>query len=196
MQATLFWFAYQIDKGLALRLGRASVIQDFDVTLPRTMGGTVDSTETWARIMCLWIRHSQAQGRAYDHLYSPQALAQTEERRVECARVLAEEIKRIDDESAVLRQQAAAVLASVGDIEADEASKAEAQATEMILRADEVGHWSLLTLVYRAIPSTSGFPTTFSAECIEAARATFRMHQECMNLMGTSPHTAATYLSW
>lgn len=35
----LFWFLYTMDKGLCLRLGRASCIQDYDIAVPLPVFG-------------------------------------------------------------------------------------------------------------------------------------------------------------
>lgn len=49
--------------------------------------------------------------------------------------------------------------------------------------SDEVLRLSLLTIIYRAVPSPPGSATTFSTECINAARATLQRHEDCMSIM-------------
>lgn len=66
---------------------------------------------------------------------------------------------------------------------------------DMVLKAGEVGHWTALTLVYRAIPNAH-INTTVNAECIEAARTAFRCHEECMNLTSISLFAKVGYLHW
>ena len=39
----LFWFLYTMDKGLCLRLGRASTIQDYDIAVPLPVLGTEEN---------------------------------------------------------------------------------------------------------------------------------------------------------
>jgi hypothetical protein len=62
----VFWFIYVLDKTLSLRLGRASSIQDWDMSLPFPKAG--DSTNTvyesmgGADIQLYWIKQAQIQG--------------------------------------------------------------------------------------------------------------------------------------
>jgi hypothetical protein len=63
--------------------------------------------------------------------------------------------------------------------------------------SDHVLRLSLLTLVHRALPNPSGSPTTFSSECIRAARATLDLHQDCMAVVEKSNlGLFSTYMHW
>lgn len=63
--------------------------------------------------------------------------------------------------------------------------------------SDDVLRLSLLTMVYRAAPLRAGCPTSFSPECIDAARATLVRHQDCMSLIVDSGDVyLATYVHW
>ena len=85
----LFWSAYLLDKALSIRSGRASVIQDYDVTLPRSMGDGIDLPDaSWRVVLNQWIGYADFLGRAYELLYSPAALARPPEQRAESARGL------------------------------------------------------------------------------------------------------------
>lgn len=69
--------------------------------------------------------------------------------------------------------------------------------TDFCIVSDEVLRLSLLTLVYRAVPHPAGSPTTFRAECIDAARATLAKHQECMAVIEKgSIGLFSTYMHW
>jgi hypothetical protein len=201
-QGVLFWLAYIMDKGLALRLGRNSIIQDYDITLPKTLGSTLDSNEVWRGIITSWIHHAEAQGRTYEQLYSSRALSTPPEVRMKDARSIAQAIHQLNDSDAEnykagMQELAAAIQR--GEISEEEA-KSETFELEGMFKSDQVSHWSTLTLVYRAIPPAPGFPSSFSAECIEAARSAFRMHFECMDLINNSPqfggHREASYINW
>ena len=183
-KAILFWFTYMLDRGLALRLGRAPIIQDFDITLPRKIG-KVNAPDTWKQILQLWIGHAEIQGRIYEQLYSPGSLTRPVNERIESAQILAGELKRIANEAAVIRTEASTNL-----------DRSKATVTEMVMKSDEVSFLSSLTLVYRAIPSVGGFPGTFSPECIGTARAAMQTHHDCMRLMGTNQWVAASYIHW
>lgn len=88
----LFWTIYCLNKALSLRLGRASVIQDYDISL--TPGVEDLGIEgAWKEVFPLWIRLAKIQGKVYELLYSPAALAQSEGERVAQAQALADEMK-------------------------------------------------------------------------------------------------------
>ncbi|KAJ4335667.1 hypothetical protein N0V87_005925 [Didymella glomerata] len=80
----LFWMIYMFDKQLSLRLGRASVIQDWDMSLP-----LITSTPTPAamalgasQMMAYWIKVAKVQGQTYEKLFSPAAFLKTPEERI------------------------------------------------------------------------------------------------------------------
>lgn len=83
----LFWMIYMFDKQLSLRLGRASVIQDWDMSLP-----LVTSTPTPAamavgasQMLTYWIKVAKVQGQTYEKLFSPAAYLRTPEDRTRTA---------------------------------------------------------------------------------------------------------------
>lgn len=86
----LFWSVYCLDKPLALRLGRASTIQDYDISLPWTIE-LEGIAEPWGRVYQLWIKLARIQGQIYEQLYSPAALCQAESERASHARHLVAE---------------------------------------------------------------------------------------------------------
>ncbi|OHX01015.1 fungal specific transcription factor domain-containing protein, partial [Colletotrichum incanum] len=67
IKALLFWHVYMLDKTLSLRTGRASVIQDWDVTLPRRVDNTMVA-DPWGAIITTWIKQSEIQHRVYEQL--------------------------------------------------------------------------------------------------------------------------------
>lgn len=83
----LFWMIYMFDKQLSLRLGRASVIQDWDIALP-----LITSTPTPAamalgasEMMTYWIKVAKVQGQTYEKLFSPAAFLRSQEDRTRTA---------------------------------------------------------------------------------------------------------------
>lgn len=76
-QERLFWTVYKLERSLALRLGRSSMIRDEEITL------TVQAEEPVA------IRLARIQGQTYEHLYSPQGLSQSNEQRQKSSQLLA-----------------------------------------------------------------------------------------------------------
>lgn len=199
-KAILFWFSYMLDRGLALRLGRAPIIQDFDVTLPRVIG-QVNATDMWKEVLRLWIAHSDIQGQIYEKLYSPTSLSHPVNQRIEAAQMLAGKLKMIAEQASMLR---------TGEMNRHSLAGREGDArkvtvTKMVMKSDQVSFLSSLTLVYRAIPAAAvsggngpGFsgPSTFTSECIETARLAMQTHEECMKLMGSNLWVAASYIHW
>lgn len=198
-KAILFWFSYMLDRGLALRLGRAPIIQDFDVTLPRVISGRVNATEMWKESLKLWIAHADVQGRIYELLYSPSSLTHAVGRRVEAARGLAGRLRGIMEQAGCVR------AAEMGEYRRLAAGGGEGgwgrkgAVSEMVMKSDQVSFLSSLTLVYRALPpggDGGGGTTTFTVECIETARLAMQTHEECMRLMGSNLWVAASYIHW
>ncbi|EAW14817.1 putative C6 transcription factor [Aspergillus clavatus NRRL 1] len=177
----LFWTVYCLDKGLSLRLGRASTIQDYDTTLPNSFGAYA-AEEPWRKIYQLWVKMATIQGKVYEQLYSPAGLGQAEHERVFCARQLASEM-----EISVMEQfkKLSVVAPVMSEIE------------DFWIRSDEVSRLAVLTLIYRAIPPPENSPSTFIPECIETARTALEIHQTCMNMLRESNEaTKCSYLHW
>ncbi len=197
-KSAAFWFCYMLDKGLSLRFGRTAVIQDWDISAPRRFGGA-KKADPWRDVVNVWIRTGSVLGETYEHLYSPAALARPPEQRVETARLLIQKMKQLGKEleelaAAMKREHGGSTPGGpVGDVKDREW---RAMTLDMVLKSGEVGHLSSLTLIYRAIPSAPGLPSTFNAECIEAARTAFQRHGECMRLTSSSRLATAGYLHW
>jgi len=74
----LFWTTYYLDKSLSLRLGRASTIQDWDVTAIPPSASSTDQEPVFA-FFALWVKTARCQGDIYEMLYSPAAATQPEQ---------------------------------------------------------------------------------------------------------------------
>lgn len=89
----LFWMIYMFDKQLSLRLGRASQIQDWDVSLPLlTAKQTPLNGFEQSNLLFYWVEVARVQGRVYEALFSPAAARQTAEQRARVARGLVEDM--------------------------------------------------------------------------------------------------------
>lgn len=192
-RTTLFWFCYMLDKGLALRFGRTSVIQDWDISAARHFGNATLPV-SWNLMIGLWINTGGILGEIYQHLYSPSALAREPSQRVETARLLVEKMERIWNEMVEFSiSSGAGHKDSLKTFSNDPRNQT---ILDMVYKSGRVTHLSTLTLIYRAIPNAPGFPSTFNAECIDAARAAFSCHMECMELTADSLVAMAGYLHW
>lgn len=207
----LFWFTYMLDKGLSLRFGRSSVIQDYDITLPKAISPQMNLSDPWKVVLNLWILQAELTGKVYEHLYSPTALAKPLEVRVVAARTLAEEIKVLARESDTLYRrvkenqnqgQAQGTTSGNGKAKPPGSAPVGFYTMDVVLKSDEVWYWSSLALVYRTIPASgdgvngNGNGNSLNMECIEAARNAINTHHESMKLTEGSRFTQAAYLHW
>ncbi|KAK3372107.1 hypothetical protein B0H63DRAFT_401547 [Podospora didyma] len=189
-KASLFWFVYMFDKALSLRFGRASTIQDYDISIPRAFGvGVRVPDEAWKVVLNQWILHAECMGKVYEQLYSPMALTKPVEHRAEAARQI---ILRVDElardrEILVLHMRGKGLIS--GDMR-------NPYSMDMCFMSDEVMHYASLSLIYRALPAPPGVPGTFNTECITSARKAFKKHHECMQLISKNTGMTAGYIHW
>ncbi|RKK99415.1 hypothetical protein BFJ70_g17510 [Fusarium oxysporum] len=180
----LFWHTYTTDKALALRLGRAPAIQDWEITIPRTFSFEgILSLETKA-VASMWLNAATLQGQVYEQLFCPAALSQPPAVLTERARLLAAECRRVEAEAEQIREMAIQSLKKIG----------ASPLVDVHLKGDEVQLLSIMTLIYRAVPAPEGSPTTFCQECIETARKASHKHLACMELVRKDPHARAIYV--
>lgn len=96
---SVFWWVYIVDKGLSLRLGRHSIIQDYDIDVPTILNADPQADAAGFRnYFSLTIACARVQGKVYDQLYSAGALNVTPQERETRVYQLAEELS-------VLREQ-------------------------------------------------------------------------------------------
>ncbi|PYI07950.1 fungal-specific transcription factor domain protein [Aspergillus sclerotiicarbonarius CBS 121057] len=175
----IFWTIYILDKAVSLRLGRASTIQDYDITSLEALDMT-GINEPFKIIYPLWVKLATIQGKTYELLYSPAALAQPESARIFHARQLASEMQYM-------------VMEPFEKINFDTKLSA---VDEVFFRSDKVARLSVLTLIYRAIPA-QGVQGTFIYECIETARSALEEHHKCMtDVKEMNEHIKAAYFHW
>lgn len=89
---SLFWSIHAILNILSLRLGRGSIVDDHDITIPSPMDCMKD-IHPWGYICALWTKQAAIQNQIYTQLYSPAALNRPERERVSYARQLAAEMR-------------------------------------------------------------------------------------------------------
>ncbi|KAI0903885.1 fungal-specific transcription factor domain protein [Ustulina deusta] len=181
-KSLLFWCTYMLDKALSLRLGRASVLQDYDISLPHV---TPDAKAAYPgkEVMTLWIQHARVLGRIYERLYSPGALRQPDPLRTEQVGVLAAEQRRLMASTVALFR------------EFETAVDGEARMFALTLKSDEVSFLASLSLTYRALPPNGARSRTFADECIDAARASMRCHLEAIAMMDEQS-LKIVYIHW
>ncbi|RWA13310.1 hypothetical protein EKO27_g1759 [Xylaria grammica] len=164
-KSLLFWCTYMLDKALSLRLGRASVLQDYDISLPHV---TPDAKAAYPgkEVITLWIQHAR-----------PEAL------RTEQVNVLAAEQQRLMASTVALFR------------EFENAADGEGRMFALTLKSDEVSFLASLSLTYRALPPNGPRSRTFADECIDAARASMRVHLEATAMMDQQS-LKIVYIHW
>lgn len=119
--------------------------------------------------------------------YSPAALAKPEAERVETARRLEMEQRKVMSEASQVREQALFGLKALN----------ASALIDVHLRGDELSFHSTLTLIYRAIPAPPGSPSRFTSDCIATARLAMQLHEECMQQIAEEgKHLKAVYVHW
>ncbi|KAI6321217.1 hypothetical protein MCOR30_007993 [Pyricularia oryzae] len=186
IKVLIFWYVYTIEKALALRLGYSSVIRDHDITIPYTLDTSVQPGP-FSGLVNAWVKLAVIQSRAYEQLYSPQALAQPREVTVSCARGLGRQLEAVMDEAKRARD---ALAEAVGP------DSKYTGSLDMQLKGDEIICYTTLTLIYRALPAPEGSVDSFDAQCVEAARRVLEIHQECMAATADNMHLQVSQIHW
>ncbi|PTB44913.1 uncharacterized protein TrAFT101_000384 [Trichoderma asperellum] len=182
----VFWHVYTLDKGLGLRLGRASVIAECDIDIPREFEVNGFDHLTSTTFPTLWVKISSLQSRIYEQLYSPVALASPQADLVQRARVLAAESSKLEIETDETREKVFALLKSIGT----------SDVVDVFIKGDEVQFYVTKTLIYRVIPAPEGSISRFCDECLDAARHAMKTHQECVVFMDISSYMRSMYIHW
>lgn len=89
----LFWTIYTILNMMSLRLGRASSVQNHDISLPMLEENPADIRQPWGPVCFWWTKSAIIQSEIYEYLYSPEALQKPESERVTHAHRLAAEMQ-------------------------------------------------------------------------------------------------------
>ncbi|KAJ4865363.1 hypothetical protein N5P37_003063 [Trichoderma harzianum] len=182
----IFWHVYTLDKGLGLRLGRASTIAECDIDIKREFEVNGFDHLTSTTFPTLWVKISSLQSRIYEQLYSPVALASPQADLVQRAKLLAAECSRLEIETDETREKVHRLLKSIGT----------SDVVDVFIKGDEVQFYVTKTLIYRVIPAPEGSITRFCDECLDAARHAMKTHQECVQFMDISTYMRSMYIHW
>jgi hypothetical protein len=181
-QRILFWLIYYFDKCLSLRLGRASNIQELDITVSYPEVPVQSEYRSWHLWFLTLIDIAAAHGLIYEHLYSPRSMRQSSKQRSQWVLELAARLDSIHDKSA-----------SIVD-----ATVYRRQYMIYLLRSNAVVIGCLRTLIYRAASSSdehAGF--NLDARCLLAARSTLHSHQDVTeHIRDKHDGSANDYANW
>ncbi|KAI4649201.1 hypothetical protein J4E93_003515 [Alternaria ventricosa] len=82
----IFWMIYMFDKTLSLRLGRSSILQDWDISLPFVVSSDPnDKHAESSAFLSYWIKVARVQGLTYEKLFCPAAFQKSPEERTRIA---------------------------------------------------------------------------------------------------------------
>lgn len=186
LKRILFWHVYTLDKSLGLRLGRAPVIHECDIDIPRIFEFDGLGHPEASALATLWIEMSYLQSRIYEELYSPSALKRPQAEIVERARALASACREFEVEADECRASTYQYLKAVNS----------SDLVDLFLLGDEVQYQVTLTLVYRVIPAPEGSVTRFCDECLQTARKAMKVHQECTKRSTIGGFFRSIYIHW
>ncbi|KAI4743747.1 hypothetical protein E4T50_05859 [Aureobasidium sp. EXF-12298] len=158
----MFWQLYMLDKNLSLNLGRGSNFPDSDIDAEFFTPSSNPAQRPWDLMSLATILFARLQGQVYDKLYSASAIESSIEERV----------RTVDE----LSSQVNALRNQLLSIDFNGAYYQE-RLLGMASSADFVCY-SVLTVIYRAQPSTSN-TTEISPRCYEAARLGLENHLRC-----------------
>ncbi|KAF5528556.1 putative transcriptional regulatory protein [Colletotrichum aenigma] len=171
----LFWSTYFFDKSLSLRLGRASTIPEWTITTSRPSINDHHQQPALA-YWVLWVETARCQGNIYELLYSPDSVTQPDAVRQSRVQSLVSDMQKLEEAT---RETNRRWLQESKD-------KSGEDLMDFYALSDETLRLSLLTLVHRAAPRPPGSTTTFSLDCVIAARSALEKHRDCVGIIKKS----------
>ncbi|KAH8723661.1 fungal-specific transcription factor domain-containing protein [Phaeosphaeriaceae sp. PMI808] len=199
----IFWMIYVFDKTMSLRLGRASFIQDWDISLPFFADNVLPEEGTEGKDMLVyWIKVARIQGETYERLFSPAAFLRSTEERTQTASDLVNSLNQAwyercansqpSQKSGIPTQKQTTVNPSPIETEVPSRRKRSVKSTlslskeariasndqveDIFFYVDVVMHYSTCALIQRAVSPDN---VTFNEECLESARAALVAHMRC-----------------
>ncbi|KAJ6280605.1 fungal-specific transcription factor domain-containing protein [Bipolaris maydis] len=210
----LFWMIYYFDKQLSLRLGRASIIQDWDVSLPFL--ATSDASHNGSegnKMLPYWVKVAKVQGKTYESLFSAAAFLNTQTERYQTAVSLVRAMEQAWHERGYVGIRDSTNLASPIETELPFKHKQTLRKHDqdalkpgaydigylndvegLFFYTDVVVHYSTCALIYRAACPVN----TLSQECLESSRAAILAHMRCNAQFNSKANTElwAGYIHW
>ncbi|EGX90690.1 C6 transcription factor [Cordyceps militaris CM01] len=179
----LFWHVYISELGLTLRLGRAAVIQEFDVDVPQLNISSDPRQAVWDTSLRLFTGFSRLQSKIYRKIYSPGAIVA----------LAAEPSKR--------QARVATFAAELNQwyMEWHQIKSADAyypMVHQHTFMAVDIIYYSVLTLLHRGSTSSNS-PSDISPECFAAARQGLETHLHIFpSVLASGPGTVSYYGVW
>ncbi|KAH6970667.1 hypothetical protein BKA56DRAFT_622339 [Ilyonectria sp. MPI-CAGE-AT-0026] len=176
----LFWHVYLLDKSLALSLGRAPIIQDYDVDVQPIADSHDPRRSPWDAAFSLFVEFSMIQAEIYQKLFSP------------ASRRLGDEARHaiVDDLSKRLNAWHEAWL------QIDSAKTYRKELFDCTFKPTDVIYYSVLTLLHRG-SNLSTSTKAISQVCFEAAQKGLQAHATTYTHYAQGgPIAVAMYANW
>ncbi|KAL3420027.1 fungal specific transcription factor domain-containing protein [Phlyctema vagabunda] len=181
IKKNLFWGVYCMDKALSLRLGCTAILHDDDISTTRPTQPYDLNIKHWHSLYIYWIDFAKFQGQVYSELYTVKALEASPAHRADSVRNLAADLKSW--------VQSWAELSDVNDLPYP-------NEFQLNFSSMQVGYYSLLTIVYRAMPLSPGDMSTMNSECVVSARKALQLHMELAMQYQKSSDVWQGYINW
>ncbi|KAG9228039.1 hypothetical protein BJ875DRAFT_273731 [Amylocarpus encephaloides] len=178
-----FWAIYVFDKGLSLRLGTMSVLQDCDISTTLVDKPDDPSLHAWYDTYMYWMDLAKIQGQVFQELYTVNAMAGDKIKRGHRARRLASLLDTCHH-----RWQS--------QLKQGKGASVQPEELQMNIESTEVVYFGVLTIIYRAIPPPPITPANFSVECIVAARKALGLHHKYYARYRKSEALWQIYMNW
>lgn len=176
----LFWHVYLLDKSLALSLGRAPIIQDYDVDVQPIADSHDPRRSPWDAAFSLFVEFSMIQGEIYQKLFSPST------------RRLGDEARQaiVDELSKRLNAWHEAWL------QIDSAKAYRKELFDCTFMPTDVIYYSVLTLLHRGSNSSTS-TKAISQVCFEVAQKGLQAHATTYTHYARGgPIAVAMYANW
>ncbi|CAG9956507.1 unnamed protein product [Clonostachys rosea f. rosea IK726] len=187
IKSNLFWQAFVFDKALSLRLGRASVVADWDITIPKKLDLAAWDQLKKADVPKIWLLTSPIRSRTYEQLYSREAMSASPMELLSRARELGNECMAIEKEILKLDGDSSSHFKSASD---------PSDLINLFVVSSKVQFYVMSTFVHRVIPAPEGSGSQFSNECLESSRNAIKCHLNGLGTLGDSAYLKQTYVSW
>ncbi|KAF2994024.1 hypothetical protein E8E14_001993 [Neopestalotiopsis sp. 37M] len=174
----LFWHIYIFDKNQSLRLGRAPVIQDFDIDVERPEHSEIRGLRPWSEVSTYMIEFSSLQARIYQLLYSPSAF----------------NLDPIERQDIVSKLSAKLTQWYSGWCKIDGSAASRKEVFDITFLPMSVIYHSVLTLLLRGA-NASNAASDITPACFEAARSGLQAHLACYQEFASAGRMALSFYS-
>ncbi|WQF78917.1 hypothetical protein CDEST_03931 [Colletotrichum destructivum] len=179
-KALLFWHVFALEKTLALRVGRASLIRDCDINLSKDIG-SLSLPPLWDKMVPFWVANALIHGKLYELLYSRAAQSLSQDELVSRADQLLVDLQPIEPFSGINSMSSTTTPLS--------------RLEDVLTVSRKVMYYTTATLICRAKTLHASTPS-FSADCLDNARRAFDSHHECVPMINDDRHIMNVYLHW